>query len=313
MLALRAHVIGHQPDGRVIEEQRLDDGLQEIHEVVVTTDMRELVRDERLDLRRRQARDRGRRQQHDRLQPADHHGHDDHGRLIDTHDAIEREPSGDAAHERVDLRTDGPRRLPHQAAHRQPAAGEAERQQDHARAPDRENERDTGRARAGTRTRLAGWGRVTTRDPRIARTRAGAKGGRQIRRIRDRRLSEARDRRVRCRREVRGRRDRRSEHGAKGDDANRVARRSAESRQAHQPNGHEADERPLPQEVHERPRKDLRIRMKQQFHFFSRGASPRRPPRLARSRSFAGRSTSPCIARSACGFRGARPPTPAAR
>ena len=54
VLALGAHFGRHPPHGRVIEEQRLDDRLQQVDEIVVPPHVRELVRENRFELLRRQ-------------------------------------------------------------------------------------------------------------------------------------------------------------------------------------------------------------------------------------------------------------------
>ena len=75
VLALGADDPRHPPDRRMIEEQRLDGGLHEVHEVVVAADVRELVRDDGLDLLRREAAEHSARHEKRRLQPADDHRH----------------------------------------------------------------------------------------------------------------------------------------------------------------------------------------------------------------------------------------------
>ena len=122
MLTLGTDTSGDPPDGRVIEQQRLDDGLQEVDDVVVTPDMCQLVRDERFDLRRRQAGERGGRQQDNRLHPADHHRNGDRGRFEDAHHAIERHPSGDAPDQRMDFGRHRAHRTRDQSARDDPAA-----------------------------------------------------------------------------------------------------------------------------------------------------------------------------------------------
>ena len=51
MLALGADSAGDPPDGRVIEEKRLDEGLEDADEVVVAADMGELVGEDGFELR----------------------------------------------------------------------------------------------------------------------------------------------------------------------------------------------------------------------------------------------------------------------
>ena len=81
VLALDADPAREPPDRRVIEEQRLDERLQQVDEVVVTTDVRELVREDRFELLRPHTRQRARRHQHDRSKPSDDGGNLDHRRL----------------------------------------------------------------------------------------------------------------------------------------------------------------------------------------------------------------------------------------
>ena len=81
VLALDADPARQPPHRRVIEEQRLDERLQQVDEVVVAADVRQLVREDRLELLRRQSSQRARRKQHDRLEPADHRRHVDERRL----------------------------------------------------------------------------------------------------------------------------------------------------------------------------------------------------------------------------------------
>ena len=54
VLALDADAARQPPDRRMIEEQRLDERLQQVHQVVVAADVRELVREDRFELLRRQ-------------------------------------------------------------------------------------------------------------------------------------------------------------------------------------------------------------------------------------------------------------------
>ena len=72
-LALAANPIRDEPHGRVEEQQRFDDSLREIHEVVPTTDVGQLVQQDHFDFVRRPAGERRGRQQNDRPQDADEH------------------------------------------------------------------------------------------------------------------------------------------------------------------------------------------------------------------------------------------------
>ena len=71
MLALDTNPRREPPHRGMVEEQCLHDRLQQVDQIIVAADMRELVRENRLDLRRRQRGDRGDRQQNRRPQPAD--------------------------------------------------------------------------------------------------------------------------------------------------------------------------------------------------------------------------------------------------
>ncbi len=53
VLALDAHAVRHPPHGGVVEEQRLGRGLQQVHQVVVAADVRQLVGQDQLELLRR--------------------------------------------------------------------------------------------------------------------------------------------------------------------------------------------------------------------------------------------------------------------
>ena len=71
MLALDSHLRGDPPNGRVIEEQCLGDALQAVDEVVVSSHVRQLVRNDGVELIGRQASERGCREEQCRLQPSD--------------------------------------------------------------------------------------------------------------------------------------------------------------------------------------------------------------------------------------------------
>jgi hypothetical protein len=66
VLALDPDSARYPPDRRMIEEQRLDERLQQVDDVVVPPDVRELVRENRLELVWRETGKRARRQQNDR-------------------------------------------------------------------------------------------------------------------------------------------------------------------------------------------------------------------------------------------------------
>ena len=101
VLALRANASRQPPDGGVIEEQRLDERLQEIDQIVVAPDVRELVRQNRLELLGRQAGQRARRHQHDRLDPADDGRNVNAGRFENRDAAREVKAAGEADRHRL--------------------------------------------------------------------------------------------------------------------------------------------------------------------------------------------------------------------
>jgi hypothetical protein len=74
-LALGPHLPRHPPDRGVVEEQGFDAGLQQVDEIVVPPDVRELVRQKGFELRGRQPGQGRRGQQHDGLEPSHHHRH----------------------------------------------------------------------------------------------------------------------------------------------------------------------------------------------------------------------------------------------
>ena len=61
----------HPPHRGVVEQHRLDQRLQQVHQRVVATDVREFVRQDRFELLRRQSAEHARRQKHDGLEKAD--------------------------------------------------------------------------------------------------------------------------------------------------------------------------------------------------------------------------------------------------
>ena len=68
----RPHAARNPPHGRMVEEQCLQHVLQEIYQIIVTADVRQLVGQNGLQVRGRQARQGRRRQEDERPQPADH-------------------------------------------------------------------------------------------------------------------------------------------------------------------------------------------------------------------------------------------------
>ena len=119
----------------MIEEQRLGDRLQHVHRVVVPADVRELVGENRFDLRRRQRRERGDRQQDRRPQPADDRRHVDERRLDDVRGRRQAEAVREPAAGGLPARRRGRQRGAMQPAHVPPAAGHPREQHDDAGQP----------------------------------------------------------------------------------------------------------------------------------------------------------------------------------
>ena len=72
MLAFDADLAGEPPYGGMVEEQTLGDALQQVDQVIVTADMRQLVRQQRLHVIWRKAGEQAERRQDDGTEPSDH-------------------------------------------------------------------------------------------------------------------------------------------------------------------------------------------------------------------------------------------------
>ena len=106
VLALGANPPRQPPHRRVVEQQRLDQRLQQVDEIVVAADVRELVGEDRLELLRREPGQRARRQQHHRPQPADHRRH---GHRVDSRSRTGRRMWSRRARARSPMPASGPR------------------------------------------------------------------------------------------------------------------------------------------------------------------------------------------------------------
>jgi hypothetical protein len=106
VLTLFAHLRGNPPDRRVVEQQRLNHRLQQIDQVIVTTNVCKLVGEDGFKLLRRQARERRRGQEHDWLRPADQRRHH-HGTGLQHGDAApQSQPPGNPGHSLLDAKRD---------------------------------------------------------------------------------------------------------------------------------------------------------------------------------------------------------------
>ncbi len=83
----------------MVEEEGLDRGLEEVDESVVPPHVRELVREERLELRRREPAQRSRRDEERRPQPADDRRDLDESRSSEGESALHAEAFRERAEE----------------------------------------------------------------------------------------------------------------------------------------------------------------------------------------------------------------------
>jgi hypothetical protein len=72
MLSFGADLAGEPPHRGMVEEQALGDALQQVDQVIVTADVRQLMRQQRLHVIRREAGKQAQRRQDDRTEPSDH-------------------------------------------------------------------------------------------------------------------------------------------------------------------------------------------------------------------------------------------------
>ena len=72
MLAFGADLAGEPPHRGMVEQQALGDALQQVDQVIVTADVRQLVRQQRLHVIWRKAGEEARRRQDDGTEPSDH-------------------------------------------------------------------------------------------------------------------------------------------------------------------------------------------------------------------------------------------------
>ena len=140
VLALNPDSVREPPDRRVIEEQRFDDRLQQVDEVVVPPHVGQFVRDHRLELRGRQPGKRARRQQNHRTKPTDDRRHVDDRGFQCTHRARDAQLARHFGDSRSQRRRDRARAATPQTFDNEPSRGEPRRQQRHAGDPD-ENRR----------------------------------------------------------------------------------------------------------------------------------------------------------------------------
>jgi hypothetical protein len=79
MLAFEAHLLAHPPHRGMVEQHRLDHGLEEVYKVVLPADMSQFVGQERSNLGLVQARECSDGQKNIRPEPADRGWNPDHG------------------------------------------------------------------------------------------------------------------------------------------------------------------------------------------------------------------------------------------
>jgi hypothetical protein len=135
VFAFRADLRGDPPDGRVIEEHRLHHALQQVNQIVVAANVRELMRQQRLHVLRRQAAERSHRREDDRPQPSEHRGNVDMRGGHEAHRARHAHALHEALAGRLPLRGRGPHAGESQPRGGDPSAGEAQRQHRDAHEP----------------------------------------------------------------------------------------------------------------------------------------------------------------------------------
>ena len=89
VLAFAPHLTGKPPDGRMVEQQSLDDDLQEIDQVIVAADMGQFVGEDCFELCRRKTREDGCGNKDYRTQPSQYERSFDEDRLHQTHRAAQ--------------------------------------------------------------------------------------------------------------------------------------------------------------------------------------------------------------------------------
>ncbi len=136
VLALPADLPRDPPDGRVVEQQRLQNRLQRLHQAVPPADVRQLVGEDRLHLPRRQAGHRADRQEDHRPQPADDHRDGHPQGFQQSHRPGDSQPPEHSI-KRLLRRRPGRTcaEAPH-APHAEPAAHVPDGHRQHARQPD---------------------------------------------------------------------------------------------------------------------------------------------------------------------------------
>jgi len=90
MFPLVTDLAANPPNGRMVEQQRLDGGLDETNEIVVAADMRKLIGEEGADLRFGESSESSDREKDIRTQPADNSGN------FSEACGVEADSSGDA-------------------------------------------------------------------------------------------------------------------------------------------------------------------------------------------------------------------------
>ncbi len=272
------------PYGRVIEQQRFDERLDQVDEVVVAPHVREFVGEDRFDLGRRQSGERAHGQQHDGLEPADHGRHLDARGFEQPYRPRDPQPARQppsGGFERGIRRRDALRLHP---LHPDPPGREPQRQRKHSDDPPRDEERQPrfdvdgpGGRRCAARRRTRGRRRRGPECRGSLRHAAGLRRSRRRRRDNGVALPHLHGGHDRHRRHQRQR------HGP--DDVAHVG--GAAAQQEQQRGGERANQGALPDEVQQGPADGLRDGLLEQI---SRGHGcllrerrPGCPGRLRRS------------------------------
>ena len=285
VLALGPDAARDPPDGGVIEQNRLDEALQQVDQVVVSAEVGDLVGEDGLNVRRGQSRQHAHRHQHRGTQDTHRHGSGEPGRFEQADRSGQAQLPGDPSGGGRELglgaclpKRQGRSLQTHQA---HPAANVPDGQQRHARNPHNHHPRQ----RRTDEARCSGcpadrWGRHLVICIRRSGWQDGLgrrRSGRCVRhgvRGRSPRRPEVRYRRrvfTRGHRHIGGllsyqaggydvkRNHRCGDHGEQGHTRHAVSQvRRSPPKRRHRHAQQGGDNKPLPEEVHQRPAEPLR-------------------------------------------------------
>ena len=144
MLALDADAVRDPPHCRMVEEQRLDDGLHQVDEEVVAADMRQLVREDHLHLFGGESGERGRGKKDDGTKPSDDGRHFDGSRFEKLHGPAKVERVREPARRALPFRRSVGRVAFRDRVSTQPSEKKAHGEQQNAHEPNEDDFRELG-------------------------------------------------------------------------------------------------------------------------------------------------------------------------